>query len=103
MSTLWQRQSGTKLVSLLRHHVQKERVIEESVFCWDTVGVEAKANDLRGRDRDETDLSKRKEKRLDKTIADSFPASDPPSSIPDPEKHSFPLWGFCSDFRVVFL
>jgi hypothetical protein len=26
------------------------------------------------------------EKNLDKTIADSFPASDPPSSIPDPEE-----------------
>jgi hypothetical protein len=27
-----------------------------------------------------------KEETLDKTIADSFPASDPPSSIPDPEE-----------------
>jgi hypothetical protein len=26
----------------------------------------------------------RKEKALDKTLADSFPTSDPPSSIPDP-------------------
>jgi len=26
---------------------------------------------------------------LDKTIADSFPASDPPSSIPDPDEDSF--------------
>lgn len=26
------------------------------------------------------------EKNLDKTLADSFPASDPPSSIPDPEE-----------------
>lgn len=24
---------------------------------------------------------------LDKTIEDSFPASDPPSSIPDPDEH----------------
>ncbi len=31
----------------------------------------------------------RKEKMLDKTIADSFPASDPPSSIPDPDEDSF--------------
>jgi len=30
-----------------------------------------------------------KEKMLDKTIADSFPASDPPSSIPDPCADSF--------------
>ncbi|PSH05675.1 MAG: hypothetical protein CXZ00_00575 [Acidobacteria bacterium] len=27
----------------------------------------------------------RREKALDKTLADSFPTSDPPSSIPDPE------------------
>jgi hypothetical protein len=27
-----------------------------------------------------------REENLDKTIADSFPASDPPSSIPDPEE-----------------
>jgi len=33
-----------------------------------------------------------KEKFLDKTDADSFPASDPPSSIPDPsEEDSFAL------------
>jgi hypothetical protein len=29
---------------------------------------------------------KRREKTLDKTIADSFPTSDPPSTIPDPEE-----------------
>lgn len=30
------------------------------------------------------------DKMLDKTIADSFPASDPPSSLPDPcEEDSF--------------
>jgi hypothetical protein len=27
-----------------------------------------------------------KEKTQDKTVADSFPASDPPSSIPDPSE-----------------
>ncbi|HEY7351433.1 MAG TPA: hypothetical protein VH596_01585 [Terriglobales bacterium] len=27
-----------------------------------------------------------KEESLDKTIEDSFPASDPPSSIPDPDE-----------------
>jgi hypothetical protein len=30
-----------------------------------------------------------REKNLDKTLADSFPTSDPPSSIPDPEDDSF--------------
>ena len=30
------------------------------------------------------DTAHMREKNLDKTIADSFPSSDPPSSIPDP-------------------
>jgi hypothetical protein len=30
-----------------------------------------------------------REKMFDKTLADSFPASDPPSSIPDPKEDSF--------------
>jgi hypothetical protein len=30
-----------------------------------------------------------REKMMDKTLADSFPASDPPSSIPDPAADSF--------------
>jgi hypothetical protein len=30
----------------------------------------------------------KKDKMLDK-IADTFPASDPPSSVPDPDQHSF--------------
>jgi hypothetical protein len=32
-----------------------------------------------------------KEKSLDKTLADSFPTSDPPSSIPDPSGSDAPL------------
>ena len=32
----------------------------------------------------EVDERARREKGLDKTVADSFPASDPPSSIPNP-------------------
>lgn len=38
---------------------------------------------------DKLSRRERKEKMLDKTIADSFPASDPPSSIPDPDEDSF--------------
>ncbi len=38
---------------------------------------------------DESDLEERKDKMMDKTIADTFPASDPPSSIPDPDEDSF--------------
>lgn len=32
------------------------------------------------------ELDEEEENSLDKTIEDSFPASDPPSSIPDPDK-----------------
>jgi hypothetical protein len=38
---------------------------------------------------DETDLEEKREKMMDKTIADTFPASDPPSSLPDPDEDSF--------------
>ena len=38
---------------------------------------------------DETDALARKDKMLDKTIADTFPASDPPSSLPDADEDSF--------------
>ena len=38
---------------------------------------------------DETDACEKKEKMMDKTIADTFPASDPPSSLPDPDDDSF--------------
>ena len=32
------------------------------------------------------DKQKLREKMMDKTLADSFPTSDPPSSIPDPSE-----------------
>ncbi len=40
-----------------------------------------------------------REKMLDKTLADSYPASDPPSTIPDPSTDSLavsdrPPWNF---------
>lgn len=38
---------------------------------------------------DEDNECQVREKMLDKTIADSFPASDPPSSLPDPDRDSF--------------
>ena len=37
------------------------------------------------RRRNDHDIHEIKEENLDKTISDSFPASDPPSSLPDPE------------------
>ncbi len=45
--------------------------------------------DPEDRSIDERDVTQVKEKMLDKTVADSFPTSDPPSSIPDPEEDSF--------------
>ena len=38
---------------------------------------------------DAADWDGKREKMFDKTIADSFPASDPPSSLPDPQEDSF--------------
>jgi hypothetical protein len=38
---------------------------------------------------DPADWDAKREKMFDKTIADSFPASDPPSSVPDPREDSF--------------
>lgn len=40
-------------------------------------------------DRPARDPRQIRDKMLDKTIADSFPASDPPSSLPDPDGDSF--------------
>jgi len=38
---------------------------------------------------DPADLKAKREKMLDKTIADSFPASDATSSLPNPSEDSF--------------
>ncbi|HLW87246.1 MAG TPA: hypothetical protein VKR57_02060 [Terriglobales bacterium] len=38
---------------------------------------------------DESNIEERKDKMMDKTVADTFPASDPPSSLPDPDEDSF--------------
>jgi len=35
--------------------------------------------------KSEETIEEEKDEALDNTIADSFPASDPPSSIPDPD------------------
>lgn len=45
--------------------------------------------DPEDRSIDETNQIEKKEKMLDKTLADTFPASDPPSSLPDPDEDSF--------------
>jgi hypothetical protein len=38
---------------------------------------------------DESSVFEKKDKMMDKTVADTFPASDPPSSLPDPDEDSF--------------
>lgn len=51
--------------------------------------LEESSRDPEGRSIDETNLVEKKDKMMDKTVADTFPASDPPSSIPDPDEDSF--------------
>lgn len=45
--------------------------------------------DPEDRQIDENDPVEIKDKMMDKTVADTFPASDPPSSLPDPDEDSF--------------
>jgi len=45
--------------------------------------------DPEDREIDETSQIEKKDKMMDKTVADTFPASDPPSSLPDPDEDSF--------------
>lgn len=51
--------------------------------------IELHARDPEDRIVQPEDQNAKREKMLDKTIADSFPASDPPSSLPDPHDDSF--------------
>jgi len=55
---------------------------------------QTKARDPEDRQIDERNPCEKKEKMLDKTVADTFPASDPPSSIPDPDQDSFAARSF---------
>jgi hypothetical protein len=43
--------------------------------------MEPKDSDAKGNQQDDR---QKRERGLDKTLADSFPSSDPPSTIPDP-------------------
>jgi hypothetical protein len=60
-------------------------------------GGRAGRRDPEDRIVDRADYAGKREKMFDKTMADSFPASDPPSSLPDPSEDSFepawPPWG----------
>jgi hypothetical protein len=50
--------------------------------------------DPEDREIDESNAAARKDKMMDKTVADTFPASDPPSSLPDPAEDSFAASSF---------
>ena len=45
--------------------------------------------DPEDREIDESNATEKKDKMMDKTVADTFPASDPSSSLPDPDEDSF--------------
>jgi hypothetical protein len=45
---------------------------------------EDRKRDPEDREVHRANIRKLREKMMDKTLADSYPASDPPSSIPDP-------------------
>ena len=49
--------------------------------------------DPEDREIDETNPVEKKDKMMDKTVAETFPASDPPSSLPDPNEDSFAASG----------
>jgi len=46
--------------------------------------------DPEDREIDESNLAEKKDKMMDKTVADTFPASDPASSLPDPARTPLP-------------
>jgi hypothetical protein len=49
------------------------------------------ASDSSGQNESSAMKERLRDKMLDKTLADSFPTSDPPSSLPDPsEEDTFP-------------
>jgi len=58
------------------------RKLNERTFC-------GRPRDPEDRKIDESSLVEKKDKMMDKTVADTFPASDPPSSLPDPDEDSF--------------
>ncbi len=65
------------------------------------MGTESDPRDPEDREIDESNPTERKDKMMDKTVADTFPASDPPSSLPDPDDDSFAASGSFSSYRVA--
>ena len=54
-----------------------------------STSADVQSRDPEDREVKSGDRKANREKMMDKTIADSFPASDPPSSLPDPNEDSF--------------
>jgi len=57
--------------------------------CDPNAAIPDPACEITGRDPEDREVHRKheksvREKMMDKTLADSYPASDPPSSIPDP-------------------
>ena len=61
-----------------------ENVRDKSEQHDDVITPEECPRDPEDRSVDREHTHKVREKMMDKTLADSYPASDPPSSIPDP-------------------
>lgn len=52
-------------------------------------GTKFRQRDPEDRTIDVHNIFETRDKMFDKTLADSFPASDPPSTLPDPTEDSF--------------
>jgi hypothetical protein len=77
----------TRNTGLIHHAFDSQRQIRmETVVMTRQDGIPRDPEDRVIDEHSEQDV---REKMLDKTIADTFPASDPPSSIPDPTGDSF--------------
>jgi hypothetical protein len=62
---------------------------ERAGRIWGKIRDDKNLRDPEDRAIDEYSESATREKMMDKTLADSFPASDPPSSLPNPGEDSF--------------
>jgi hypothetical protein len=85
----WVEPIALKLVSKwVPNEVQSSLLLPEIAMNAENVRP---SRDPEDRVIEESCRTERKEKMMDKTIADSFPASDPPSSLPNPDEDSFGL------------
>lgn len=59
---------------------------DQAIGTPDLEGNDRVVRDPEDRSVSDEDVKAIREKNLDKTLADTFPTSDPPSSIPDPSE-----------------